>query len=121
MSTESPETVVDPELLQDQEFALKWARAVRWAAENLSAPHRGKGAMNAKKAGSELNFSVWKVGKDNGSAFMQNMVPRALQILDKHSGSTVGDEELAKAEEAPIAELEDLLKRYVEASQCVAT
>jgi hypothetical protein len=108
----SPASVEPPEA-DDTQFALEWARAVRWAADNLDMP---KKAMTRQKAGSAMKYNLYLLGKENLRELHGNLVPRALNILDKHRNPEGGD--MARIEDQNVSELEELLKQAIADSQC---
>src|SRR5688572_8526080 len=118
MST-TPEIIEDIEAIEDEKFALEYARAVRWAAQNMHRPARGKGCMNREKAGSDLRFGLWKFAKDNDKQFMVNLVREAVAFLDKRQKSAVDESELAKAEQTDIDDMKEYLRGALEHSKCV--
>lgn len=103
---------VEPPAADDTQFALKWAQAVMWAADNLDMP---KKAMTRQKAGSALKYNLYLLGKDDLRQLHGNLVPRALNILDKHRNPEGG--EVARAEDRNVEELTAILKQAIEESR----
>lgn len=97
----------------DDKAAVTWCKAVLWATENMNDD-----SMTLGKAGSNLRFSMWQSTKKYSKEMLIQLMPRALQILDrnKDDGSTA---EAADAERKSVAELRELLAGAIEESKSV--
>ena len=103
------ESNIDP----DDKAALTWCRAVLWAAE-----HMNEKKMTERKAGNKLRFSMWQSAQDYPKELLIQLVPKALQIIDrnKEDGSTA---EAVASERKSVAELKELLAGVIEESKFV--
>ena len=103
------ENSIDP----DDKAAMTWCRAVLWASEHM---HDKK--MTVEKAGSKLRYSMWQSAQDYSKEVLMQLVPKALQILDrnKDDGTTA---EAADAERKSVVELKELLAGAIEESKSV--
>lgn len=97
----------------DSKFAVTWAQAVMWAADNLD---ESKKQMTRQRAGSAIRYNLFLLGKDDPRELHVALVPKALNILDKHANPEGGD--IIATEEKNVAELEELLARAIAESQC---
>lgn len=90
--------------LAEDQASLTWCKAVLWAAE-----HMNEKTMTLKKAGNKLRLSMWQSTQEYPKELLIQLVPKALQILDRNKGSeeTV---EMVRAEEKAVDEMLDLLK-----------
>ena len=90
----------------DSAGAVAWAQAILYAAENL-----GKARVTQRQAGSKINYAMWQASREYPKEFLVQLMPKALAILDKNKAG-VEEEEIEKAEEKSIKELEGLLAEY---------
>jgi hypothetical protein len=104
----APIPTVEP---SDELHAVEWARAVLWAADNVD---HNKKRMSKTKAGSAMRYNMFLFGKENGKELMVNLVPKALNILDKNKNPDGG--EITEAEERGAGELLGILKQALEES-----
>ncbi len=104
-----PESNIDP----DDKAALTWCRAVLWASEHMNDKNMTEG-----KAGSKLRFSMWQSAREYSKEMLFQLVPKALQIIDrnKEDGSTA---EAVASERKSVAELKELLAGVIEESKFV--
>lgn len=100
-----PAIVAEPTNTSDGGVA--WARAILWAAENM----RNK-RITKRGAGSIANYSMWQFSQEEPKTLLVQLVPRALTIIDKYKGE-IGGSDADAAEQADIADLEDLLARAI--------
>jgi hypothetical protein len=84
------------------------ARSIIWAAEHISQTR-----ITQKEAGSALNYAYWQYGKKNRTELLVQLVPKALSIIDKNK-TPQENADVAAAEKASIAELEELLEGALE-------
>lgn len=103
---------VDPPDDEDTKFVVTWARAVLWAVDHVDVK---KSQMTKTKAGSALKYNMYLLGKDDLRELHVNLVPKALNILDKNKNPEGGD--IAAAEEKDCDELEVILKQALEESR----
>lgn len=101
--------VIEPD---DEASSLKWARDVMWAADNIDT---AKNKMTKAKAGSAARYNYYLLGKENPKDLLVNLVPKAINIIDKSKPSEGSDIDMA--ENKSIAELEELLKMAIAESQ----
>lgn len=104
---------VDNNMDPDDKAALTWCRAVLWAAD-----HMHDDDMTVEKAGNKLRFSMWQSAQKYSKELLIQLVPKALQILDRNrdDGSTV---EANAAERKSVQELKELLAGAIEESKSV--
>ncbi len=108
---EPAENNIDP----DDKAALSWCKAVLWASE-----HMHDKSMTVEKAGSNLRFSMWQSAQKYSKELLIQLVPKALQIIDrnKDDGSSA---ETADAERKSVAELKELLAGAIEESKSITS
>lgn len=97
----------------DDRAAMTWCKAVLWAAENMNEP-----AMTMAEAGSKLRFSMWEATQKYPKELLIQLVPKALQIIDRNKGDGSG-EEMKTAEHKSVQELKELLAGAIEESKYV--
>lgn len=85
---------------------LKWAEACLWASEHLDE------RMTRAKAGSGLRYAVWKQAKADLPNFLGSILPRTMQILDRHQSKEI-DDVVERAEVKSIEQLQKILQRAV--------
>jgi hypothetical protein len=107
---ELPDAILEPPA-DDVKFAVTWAQAVLWAADNVDT---SKKMMTKQRAGSALRYNLFLLGKDDLRELHVNLVPKALNILDKNRSPEGGN--IAAAEEMAAAELLHTLKIALEES-----
>ena len=95
----------------DEEAAVNWARAVMWAAERVNVKR-----LSVKQAGSASLHAMWQFGRDDPKALMVQLVPKALNILDKNRGDGPGAD-VVDAEMRSVKELQELLAGALAESQ----
>ncbi len=100
---------IDP----DDTAALTWCRAVVWASENM---HEKK--MTEKKAGSKIRYSMWQSSEKYPKEMLIQLVPKALQILDRNKDSGTSAE-TADAERKSVVDLRELLAGALEESKSI--
>lgn len=103
------ENNIDP----DDRAALTWCRAVLWAAENMN-----ESKMTLGKAGSKLRYSMWQSAKEYPKELLIQLVPKALQIIDRNKDDGTSAESDA-AERKSVQELKELLAGAIEESKSV--
>ena len=100
-----PAVILEPPA-DDVKFAVTWAQAVLWAADNVDVT---KKKMTKTRAGSALRYNLFLFAKDDLRELHANLIPKALSILDKNKNPEGGD--LTAAEEKNCDELLTILKQ----------
>ena len=111
IDTEQPPT--DETVDLDDQAALTWCRAVIWASGNMHDDN-----MTLKKAGSKLRYSMWQSTKKYSKEMLIQLVPKALQILDRNKDDGTSAETEA-VERKSVADLKELLAGAIEESTSV--
>lgn len=106
----TPEVVELPPEPSDDAASVEWAKAVKFAVENMNTAK-----MTITKAGGKLRHSMWQAAREFPKELLVNLMPKALAILDRNQDQAQA--EVAEAERKPIRELEELLERAVAESQ----
>jgi hypothetical protein len=100
-----------PEVTSYARESFAWAEDVFWCFENLG------GSMTKKKAGSNARHALWTYAKNNMDQFMGQVLPKAMQLLEKAKAKEGDSDEIIRAETKSIASLRKLLKLAVEESE----
>lgn len=97
--------------------ALEWAQAILWAVENTSFKTLPKVKVGGKKkAPSAIQKALWEFGQENEKSLVVNLMPRALDIINKHAANQVEDD-VAAAEQEAVQEIDKLLEAAIKEAE----
>jgi len=106
MASTEAEPVI--EAVDSDNMGLDVARAILWAAENISTAR-----ITKRQAGSALRYAYWQYGRKERTKLLVDLVPKALSIIDKNK-TPAEDANIEAAERKAFKELEMFLDSAVE-------
>jgi hypothetical protein len=89
----------------------------RWALDCYWAYSEMGGRPNKAKAGSPARYALWQMANKDPGTFVTEIMPKAMNLLDKARAKNSDSENIAKAEKKAILKLQELLKSAVEESR----
>lgn len=89
----------------------RWALDCYWAYENMG------GRPNRAKAGSAARFALWTMANKDTGAFVMDIMPRAMALLDKARAKNTDADSVVRKENKKIAELQETLRAAIEESR----
>lgn len=91
----------------------RWALDCYWAYENMG------GKPSKAKAGTAARFALWQMANKDTGAFVSDIMPKAMALLDKARAKNTDTESVVRKENKKIAELQEILKDAIEESRYV--
>lgn len=91
----------------------RWALDCYWAYENMG------GKPSRAKAGTAARYALWQMANKDTGAFVTDIMPRAMALLDKARAKNTDAESVVRKENKKIAELQETLRAAIEESRSV--
>lgn len=92
----------------------RWALDCYWAYENMG------GKPSRAKAGTAARFALWQMANKDTGAFVMDIMPRAMALLDKARAKSNDSDSVVRKENKKIAELQEILRGAIEESRNVS-